>query len=107
MLPSEPVRDTPSYSLEELQRLVGQGELSRVISESAVRGAEALRLSREEIVEAVLSLGPGDFYKSMGSERFPGLWQDVYHLRFKGIDLYIKLQVDAKGRGVVIQFKRK
>jgi hypothetical protein len=107
MLPLEPRWDRPTYDLQEVQRLVGQGELSRAISASALLGAEALRFSREEIVEAVLSLGPGDFYKSMESERFPGLWQDVYHLWFEGVPLYIKLQVDAKGRAVVIQFKRK
>lgn len=78
-----------------------------MISDVAVAGAHELGFDREEIVEAVLSVSPSDFYKSMESERFPGLWQDVYHLSFEGADLYVKLQMDAKGRGVVIQFKRR
>jgi len=107
MLPLEPRWDRPTYDLQEVQRLVGQGELSRVISDAAVAGAHELGFDREEIVEAVLSLNPSDFYKSMESDRFPGLWQDVYHLCFRGVYLYIKLQLDADGFAVVIQFKRR
>jgi motility quorum-sensing regulator/GCU-specific mRNA interferase toxin len=98
---------TPTYDLQQVQQLIGQGELSRVISHAAAEAADKLDFSREDVVEAVLSLAPGDFYKSMEAERLPGLWQDVYHLRYRGIDLYIKLQIDTKGRAVVIQFKRK
>jgi len=105
MLPSK--ENTPTYDLQQVQWLVGQGELTRVISEAAFVGADELGFDREELVEAVLSLDPNDFYKSMESERFPGLWQDVYHLSFEGAELYIKLQMDAKGRGVVIQFKKR
>ena len=105
MLPFEEF--TPTYDLQQVQWLVGQGELTRVISHAALCGADALGFDREEIVEAVLSLSAGDFYKSMESERFPGLWQDVYHLWFNEAMLYVKLQIDEKGRAVVIQFKRK
>jgi len=105
MLPYD--EHTPTYDLQQVQWLVGQGELSRVISYVAVAGANELGFSREDIVEAVLSLGENDFYKSMEAEQFPGLWQDVYHLWYRGVLLYIKLQMDMKGRAVVIQFKRK
>jgi hypothetical protein len=43
----------------------------------------------------------------MEAERLPGLWQDVYHLRYGSVDLYIKLQISARGRGVVVQFKKR
>jgi hypothetical protein len=97
----------PTYDLRQLQWLVGQGELSRVISYVAAQGANELDFSREDIVEAILSLEETHFYKSMESERISGLWQDVYHLWYRGVHLYVKLQVDMKGRAVVIQFKRK
>jgi motility quorum-sensing regulator/GCU-specific mRNA interferase toxin len=106
MLPSKR-RGTPTYDLQEVQRLVGQGELSRVISNAAAEAADRLGFVRDDVVEAVLSLAPENFYKTMEASRFPGLWQDVYHLRFRGVRVYIKLQIDGLGRGVVIQFKRR
>jgi hypothetical protein len=64
-------------------------------------------LDRNGIIAVVLSLEPQDFYKTMESEQRPGLWQDVYHKRYGVNDLYIKLQIDADGRAVIIQFKRR
>jgi motility quorum-sensing regulator/GCU-specific mRNA interferase toxin len=73
----------------------------------ADEGASKLGWSRSDIVEAVLELTRQDFYKSMESERLPGLWQDVYHLEFRGVWLYIKLQLATTGRAFVVQFKRR
>lgn len=98
---------TPTYDLQLLQQLVGQGPLSRSVTQIAREGAYHMGLDVPEIIAAVLQLGPADFYKTMESERCPGLWQDVYHLRFRGLDLYIKLQLSADRRAVVVQFKRK
>ena len=98
---------TPTYDLEEVQRLVGQGPISSRVTKTAQRGAAALDLHGAQIVEAVLSLHPEHFYKSMEADLIPGLWQDVYHCRYEGKDLYIKLQIDATGAAVVIQFKER
>jgi hypothetical protein len=95
----------PTYDLQLLQQLVGQGELSCTMTRAAKAGAALLGLNEEEIVEAVLLLTTGHFYKSMESEKLSGLWQDVYHLRFRGEWLYIKLQLGSNGHAVVVQFK--
>jgi hypothetical protein len=100
-------RGKPTYDLQELQRLIGQGPLSSSVTEAAQEGAAEFDWHYEEIVEAVLQLNEQYFYKSMESERIPGLWQDVYHFRFRGEWLYIKLQLGADGRAFVVQFKRK
>jgi hypothetical protein len=100
-------RGQPTYDLHELQRLIGQGPISSVVTITAEAGATELNLAREAITEAVLELLPRHFYKSMESEVIPGLWQDVYHMEFRGRWLYIKLQMGPDGRAVVIQFKRK
>lgn len=100
-------RGQSTYDLEELQRLIGQGTLSSWISLTAEQGASELCLQRGDVVEAVLELTPQHFYKSMESEKCPGLWQDVYHLDHKGAALYIKLQRTSDGRAVVVQFKRR
>jgi hypothetical protein len=100
-------RGEPTYDLHELQRLIGQGRVSSAITEAAQEGAGAIGLGVVDIVEAVLALTPDHFYKSMEAERFPGLWQDVYHLEFRGVWLYIKLQRSLTGLAVVVQCKRR
>jgi hypothetical protein len=100
-------RREPTYDLHELQRLIGQGPVSSRVTNTAETGAAELNLEPEAIREAVLELQPGHFYKSMESDVIPGLWQDVYHMEFRGTWLYIKLQLGVDGRAIVIQFKRK
>ena len=100
-------RREPTYDLQELQRLIGQGPISSSITNVADVGASELGWSRSDILEAVLELTSQDFYKSMESERLPGLWQDVDHLEFRGVWLYIKLQLALSGRAFVVQFKRR
>jgi motility quorum-sensing regulator/GCU-specific mRNA interferase toxin len=101
------MRGKPTYDLQQLQQLVGQGQVSRLITQAAMDGGAPLNCGTEEIVEAVLALTAGDFYKTMQSDRSPGLWQDVYHLEYRGVQLYVKLQVGFDGRAHVVQFKQK
>lgn len=98
-------RGQPTYDLQELQRLIGQGPLSSRFTGTAKRGADLLGLGDDDIVDAVLGLTSADFYKSMESEQLPGLWQDVYHAEYRGLRLYIKLQMGVDGRAIVVQFK--
>jgi motility quorum-sensing regulator/GCU-specific mRNA interferase toxin len=100
-------RGVPTYDLQEIQRLLGQGPISSSITKVAEEGAAELNWTRDDLVEAVLHLTVQDFYKSMESERMPGLWQDVYHVKFRGVWLYIKLQIGVGGRAVVVQFKQR
>lgn len=97
----------PTYDLQELQRLIGQGEISSSVTKIAEAGAAELNCGSGEIVEAVLELTNQHFFKSMESERMRGLWQDVYHLEFRGTWVYIKLQLGIKGRAIVVQFKKR
>jgi hypothetical protein len=101
------MRGQPTYDLQQLQQLVGQGPLSRVLTVAATNGAGAMGFSNEQIIEAVLQLTPIHFYKTMESEQVLGLWQDVYHLPFRNKEVYIKLQMGHNGRAYVVQFKRK
>lgn len=95
----------PTYDLQQLQQLIGQGVILCTVTQAAKAGAALLGLADEDIVESVLALTDQHFYKSMESEKVPGLWQDVYHLEFCGLRLYIKLQMGTNGRAVVIQYK--
>jgi len=106
MLPFDRSR-APTYDLEEVQRLVGQGPISCTVSQTALLNADDLGLGYGDVIEAVLLLSPAEFYKTMESERVPGSWQDVYRSSYAGLRLYIKVQINARGLAVVIQFKER
>jgi len=105
MLPYDSGRSVARYDLDLMLQLVGQGELTRVVTTAARAGARECGFGEDELVEAVLALSTADFYKSMEAEKRPGTWQDVYHSLFRGVELYIKLQISPDGDAVVIQFK--
>lgn len=54
---------TPTYDLQHLQQLIGQGELSRFVTVAAHRGAGDAGFVDADIISAVLELGHSDFYK--------------------------------------------
>ena len=107
MLPYESSRSVARYDLELMLELVGQGKLTRVITTAARDGGRECGFEEDELVEAVLALTTTDFYKSMEAEKRPGMRQDVYHSSFRGVELYIKLQISPEGDAVIIQFKAK
>lgn len=100
-------RERPTYDLGHIQALVARGAPWRVTTLEAHANAALLGFDDGDIVDTVLELRPRDFYKSMESERHPGLWQDVYRASRRGIRLYVKLQLGFDGCAVVIQFKRR
>jgi hypothetical protein len=78
-----------------------------VVTATAQATARAARFSNQASVECVLELRPADFYKTMEATRAPGLWQDVYHPCFGGVDLYVKLRVKGGALAVVISLKER
>jgi len=93
----------PTYNLDTLQSLIKRHDY--LITMSASNGAISMGMNDADIVTAVMQLKADNFYKTMQSEKIPTLWQDVYHLEFKGKTLYIKLQITANA--VIISFKEK
>lgn len=97
----------PSYPASTFKRLFEKPE--RIISPDAEKGAGNLGFDVEDIEQVVFEiLGPDNFYKTMESERFPGLWQDVYKPRYRGVSLYVKLQItesEGEQTAVLIAFK--
>ena len=60
----------------------------------------------EDICDCIVDfLNETHFYKAMPSERFSGLWQDVYKINYLGSRIYLKLQIGHTGLSVVISFK--
>lgn len=64
-----------------------------------------LGFTKDDVVNAIQALTRKNFYKSMPPHNLKcAEWQDVYHLRFKGIDLYIKFQINENGE-LLLSFK--
>ena len=73
---------------------------------SALQGAHHMGFDEDDICDCILnSLNATHFYKTMPSEQFAGLWQDVYKINYEEHRVYLKLQIGRSGRSVVISFK--
>lgn len=74
---------------------------------SAKQGQVMLNFTDEDVVSAIQNLAPSNFYKSMPPVHASfTAWQDVYKTQFKGINLYIKFQINVN-RELILSFKEK
>jgi motility quorum-sensing regulator/GCU-specific mRNA interferase toxin len=95
------------YDLYELKDLL-KNPATRIITGLSRREAVSVGYaSSSDMVKRVQELRKNEIYKTMESEKVPGLWQDVYRTNDGAIQLYIKLQKSFDGKGIIIQFKRK
>jgi motility quorum-sensing regulator/GCU-specific mRNA interferase toxin len=72
----------------------------------AERSMSALGFTRADVVVMVQGMTRAMFLKSMTTYEDHTVWQDVYHVPFQGLVLYVKLMVDEKGR-LIISLKEK
>ena len=71
----------PRYDLSIVKRLVSEKQYK--ITTSALQSAHAMGFDEEDICDCIVDfLNETHFYKAMPSERFPGLWQDVYKINY-------------------------
>lgn len=96
----------PSYDLEKIKSTF-KTIRSLNMTVSAMQGMYNLGFDFQDVVDVIQSLTIFDFYKSMQPKisKFTAL-QDVYKPIFKGIELYIKFQVDKRGE-MIVSFKEK
>ena len=92
-----------TYALKEIQSKVTEEQYHITIS--ALQGAQQMGLGQEDITECISELQDSHFYKTMPSEKIPGLWQDVYRVRFLCQRVYLKVQISVQGYVKVISFK--
>ena len=69
------------------------------------RGADDLGMDDAAVVAVMQALAAADFEKSMTSLADPRVWQDVYKPRATGIELYVKVTLDARQGLFLISFK--
>ncbi len=81
----------PHCKLSVAKSLVEAGKVRT--THAARAGAIELGLGLSEMLDVVLKLTPGDFYKSMTTHADHTVWQDVYRPSTQVGDVYLKLTV--------------
>ena len=93
----------PSYDLGLIKGLMKDKSWRATVA--AMDTAVELGFDEEDIYDCIVNyLEETHFYKTMESEKKPGLMQDVYHITYQELRLYVKLQVVVNA--VVISFKK-
>lgn len=62
--------------------------------------------SDQDILDTIISLDRSQFYKSMTSYADHRIWQDVYHVIWNDITIYLKFQI-YEDDYLVLSFKEK
>ena len=91
----------PSYSLNEFQNS------NFAITRTALRTAQDLGFYEEDIRKIVSTMELKHFYKSMTSYANHKIWQDVYHVPFGRLILYIKFTQDVISEFTLLSFREK
>lgn len=96
----------PSYDLNAVKAVLGSTDtLSMTVV--AYRDAINLGFDDEGIVNVVNSAERGMFVKSMTTYANHRDWQDVYHVPFAGLVVYLKFQADLVTDFRIMSFKEK
>lgn len=82
---------TPHYKLPLIKTLIAAGKVSATFS--ALKGAMMLGIDFKGMLDIIMLLTTGDFYKSMTTKTDHRIWQDVYKTSTMMGDIYLKLTV--------------
>lgn len=92
---------SPSYSLTEFK----QSQFR--ITVTAKKNAIDLGFDIDGIKEVVSTMELKYFYKSMTSYANHKVWQDVYHVPFENMILYVKFTQNVISEFTLLSFKEK
>ncbi len=95
----------PHYDLYSFQQEFSAPSKLRM-TDTASTNALELGMTMTDVVTMIQSMKRSHFYKSMTSASDHKVWQDVYHVPWSGLLLYVKLTVDGTGR-LLLQLKEK
>jgi motility quorum-sensing regulator/GCU-specific mRNA interferase toxin len=96
----------PTHDLEKI-KTVFSNTTDLNVTGTALRNAFALGYGRQEIVDVIQTIKPGHFYKTMPSEKNPGLMQDVYRVPDGDLELYVKFTSDLVAEFKLLSFKER
>lgn len=89
----------PTYDLDAFQEACSSKD-GFEITWAARTGAQELSLSFAEILEVLQSIQRSHFYKSMTSYQDHSVWQDVYHVPWDDVQIYVKFTA-----GRILEFR--
>ena len=92
---------TPTYNLEEFKKSDFK------VTVTADKTARELGFNRNGIKEVISSMERKHFYKSMTSYANHKIWQDVYHVPFEDLVLYVKFTQNVISEFTLLSFKEK
>lgn len=100
------VKRKPHHDLAAIQERFADAD-SLEVTTAAIRDAQAIGYSLEDIVEVVQALEPGDFVKSETAHNPPNsrIWHDTYRIPFGGLHLYLKFAGETLIGVVLTSFK--
>lgn len=100
------VKRKPHHDLAAIQAKFVDAE-SLEITTKAVRDAQAIGYSLEDVVDVVQALEPGDFVKSETAHSPPNskVWHDTYNIPCDGLLLYLKFAGETLIDVVLTSFK--
>lgn len=81
--------------------------MAQCITFSAAKTAFALGFGPEEVLATIRVMENEHFYKSMSSLGNVTVWQDVYHVPYDGLLIYIKFRADVVTEFQLLSFKEK
>ena len=96
----------PTYDLQSFKAVAVSLD-SLEVTFSALQGARELGLCSTGIVAVLQSMERKDFYKSMTSIADHTVWQDVYHVPWNDIIIYIKITAGRVAEFRLLSFKEK
>lgn len=91
----------PTYDLEKFKSSAFS------ITLTARQNALSLGFREEGIRQVISTMQPEHFYKSMTSYQNHKVWQDVYHVPYDDMILYIKFTENVISEFIVLSFKEK
>jgi len=102
------VKSTPHHDLTAIQMKFADVD-SLLITAKAVRDAQAIGYSLEDVVDVVQALEPRDFVKSETAHKPPNhrMWHDTYVIPYDEMDLYLKFAGETLIDIVLTSFKER
>ena len=94
-------KSNPSFSLTEFK------SSNFLITITAQNTAAKLGFDDNDIREVVSTMELKHFYKSMTSYANHKIWQDVYHVPYENMILYIKFTKNVISEFTLLSFKEK
>lgn len=96
---------TPTYDLEGIKGAARDGSLN--VTFSANQTVFRMGAKVEDLFQLIQALSIREhFYKSMTSYADHRIWQDVYHVEWCEVMMYLKFTIDDNGY-LVVSFKAK